>query len=1048
MAGINPHINLENPEILRSWLEMALMRTDSELWVYTPSDKHLDVYGFNEQGESIHSVFEDAPASCIDGGHVHPDSIEDLNSLFRAIDQGREREIVSVRLKQPSTGDFAWCSLSYQLHVSEDGTVDYAVGMRSAPRSAFEDRFPVKGTFPEALYPYLMRFGQANVSRGRMRLLLRRDERRVHLLREIPYANAIEMGAATLFSSNDQTSYRELLDPCRLVERYQAGRRWSVARYRMVGAGSTIMNARIAICVSMPEQGDDLIASIYVNACDSRSNWEAKSEISAVRDRETQLYSQGYAKLLINSLMGDESQNDVCAICAIVLDGASGISENLRADLITAIGVFMNTDCIAYLYNETTIGIFFPKIPSSSAVKRRLTGVFKAVRDSFRDADATSSEALASVRLIASTVFGFLRTFDFNVATLNAYEMALKHTAESASEDGDVVDDPLALRDLTMVQQTVRADMSDIPDIDSLSREELVAYAETLRAMQDAEAPSQAVYVALRAAGLYYRARRAYVLMMPKDDETMTVLYEWTAPSIMSIQSLFSKTPASRFPFILANVGSDRPVFVSHRHSASHPDGSENQDPWRFSIIPISHAAACAMALCIDGPSDHLNSWSLASCLGGRILHEWIRLTRASRSKDPMVLASDFSLHDDRDLEMMLARSNRNPWGSAGMLVVTLADLQDVSNEIGFKGVFDLYIKVRMLLTSLFGEELVFHTSDIEFVALSPNQPYNSFIQRCGQARLALHSLHPDWFSLGSSWSDNSRDVYGILSEARAVAKRDNSHKVRIGHRNDHGANDTEQTSFPLPFTSPRPLQGGYTIYLQPKIDMRTGALVGAEALARSIGSDGVVNAPASDIRRLEEDGTISELDYFVFDAMLATMNSWKSRGITIVPISSNFSRNTLLGSTALASVLAILSRYPEIPVDKVEMEITEAAIDLGNHTLSEVVERYRSLGLRVALDDFGSHYSNASVLANVHFDTIKLDRSLIGDLPGNEVSRLLVRNIADICKSQNMCCIAEGIESIDQARALVEEGCNICQGFYYDLPMPVELFERKYFEG
>lgn len=69
-----------------------------------------------------------------------------------------------------------------------------------------------------------------------------------------------------------------------------------------------------------------------------------------------------------------------------------------------------------------------------------------------------------------------------------------------------------------------------------------------------------------------------------------------------------------------------------------------------------------------------------------------------------------------------------------------------------------------------------------------------------------------------------------------------------------------------------------------------------------------------------------------------------------------------------------------------------------------------------MALDDFESHYSNASVLANVHFDIIKLDRSLIDDLPGNEVSRLLVRNIADICKSQNISCIAEGIESIDQA--------------------------------
>lgn len=233
--------------------------------------------------------------------------------------------------------------------------------------------------------------------------------------------------------------------------------------------------------------------------------------------------------------MGSESQNDVCAITAVVFNGAAKFPVSLRDDLMTAFSVFMNTDCIVYLYNETTLGIFFPHIPPSLAVKNRLANMFKAVRESFRDAEESHIEALPTVRMAASTVFGFLKTFNFDVATLNAYEMALDHRSDQIREIADVVDNPLALRDLTASQQSVLEGIHDFPDIGSLGREELVAYAESLRAMQDAEAPSQAIYVALQAIGKYYRARRTYMLMMPKDDGVMTVLYEWTAPSVASI---------------------------------------------------------------------------------------------------------------------------------------------------------------------------------------------------------------------------------------------------------------------------------------------------------------------------------------------------------------------------------------------------------------------------------------------------------------------------------------------------------------------------------
>lgn len=107
-------------------------------------------------------------------------------------------------------------------------------------------------------------------------------------------------------------------------------------------------------------------------------------------------------------------------------------------------------------------------------------------------------------------------------------------------------------------------------------------------------------------------------------------------------------------------------------------------------------------------------------------------------------------------------------------------------------------------------------------------------------------------------------------------------------------------------------------------------------------------------IEWMEQNGTIQELDYFVFNEALKAMSRWKRQGRRMIPLSSNFSRNTLLNPSALASVLAISSRYPEVPQDMIEMEITETAGDVENYTFSEMIEKFGSYGFRFSLDDFG----------------------------------------------------------------------------------------------
>src|SRR5699024_10765091 len=112
--------------------------------------------------------------------------------------------------------------------------------------------------------------------------------------------------------------------------------------------------------------------------------------------------------------------------------------------------------------------------------------------------------------------------------------------------------------------------------------------------------------------------------------------------------------------------------------------------------------------------------------------------------------------------------------------------------------------------------------------------------------------------------------------------------------------------------------------YFQPKVDMRDGSLIGAEALVRGVAEDGTVIPPVRFIETMEKDGTIRELDLFMLESVLKQLSVWRRMGLPPITVSVNMSRHTLFNSTVFASVLALQSRYPDVPPEQIELEITE----------------------------------------------------------------------------------------------------------------------------
>ena len=1025
-----------------TWLSLLSHDSGDEFWTYDLAARELKIYYVNELDVIRTRSVEGAPDSLIDHEFVDPDTTGSLWSLFSDIASGLEASSVNVRLRSPVDGAFTWCTLSYRMQYDSNGTPVRAVGVRRELESPQESLRWFR-SIPDSLYPHLLRASVTNLMTRRVESILWREDGQTRLLRGVPLESVVANAADSLFTEREASAYRALLDPESMVSAYDQGRRWVIGRFRAVENG-TMHPIRVAVNLRRDALGT-LVAHAYVSLCDQRNVWEAGADVSAMRDPKTQLYQHDYAKIVARSALGEDLFDSLSAFTMIRVVSADKLAEGDRHNLATAVGVFLDTDCIACAMDEETLAAFFPSVESDDAVRQRISSALAAARESLADAGDQSAGLLGSdISLVAETVFAPAPSFDPDAAVRQARAACYEHDGAQ----GIVVSQPMPLETVGG-QEAHDAGAPDlVAEVEALPEKDLRAYSVIASSMLNTSSPIQAINASLRGIGLHHQARRCYLVMVSWDDGLFTIPFEWAAPNATSIRTRLSNSPVSRFPFIARNIGSREPVYVSREHVLGRSEeGYHTGEPWRFCLIPLSNNEERSLALCVDSPQEHYESWQLASCLGARILHFWKLFSYSSAHRESAGPATELGgMPGSRELEQVVARAEGGAWSSLGVLEVNVPNVIERVDREGFTQVLKTYSDVKSALEQQFDMMPVFHTSDSRFVALFPNSSYNAFIQRCAQVRMALVTAHPHDVQLGSTWTDSIGSAWAAIDEAHVIALHDTSPTYdefpQVGN-----SNPTLDSSLPEfnPLSKAAALSQRFTVFLQPKIDMRTGKLVGAEALARSVGENGKVGSPVKAVARMEESGEIGALDYYVFDSMLSLMSSWRQRGYAVPSVSSNFSRATLLNPTSLASVLAIMSRYPSVPSHLIEMEVTETAIDLGASTLSDLVSRYRGIGLRVALDDFGTHYSNIAVLANVRFDTIKLDRSIVRDVPDNEVSCAMVRNIAEICSSQNMTCVAEGVESPEQAAALTREGCCYCQGFYYDKPMPPELFERKY---
>ena len=231
----------------------------------------------------------------------------------------------------------------------------------------------------------------------------------------------------------------------------------------------------------------------------------------------------------------------------------------------------------------------------------------------------------------------------------------------------------------------------------------------------------------------------------------------------------------------------------------------------------------------------------------------------------------------------------------------------------------------------------------------------------------------------------------------------------------------------------------GLALHYQPLFSAAGGAVVGAEALLRWSHAELGNVPPLEAVMAAEDCGLIVPLGYWVMRTACRDAARWQSGGP--LRVSVNVSARQLGDPLFLENVMDIL-REERLPPQQLEIELTETVLmenmEAGAHTL----HRLSQLGIHLAIDDFGTGYSSLGYLRQLPMRRLKIDRSFVKDLPGQEHSRTIVTAIVALAHGLGLQITAEGVETTEQADYLVQQGCDVLQGYLFARPMPAEQLE------
>ncbi|MBS6758758.1 sensor domain-containing phosphodiesterase [Hungatella hathewayi] len=564
--------------------------------------------------------------------------------------------------------------------------------------------------------------------------------------------------------------------------------------------------------------------------------------------------------------------------------------------------------------------------------------------------------------------------------------------------------------------------------------ETLVDCIQTLSSEADVNA---AVNRFLEIIGRFYAADRAYIFEYRKNQIKNT--FEWCAPNIKPQLDLLQEIPIEYIRDWNHKFELDGEFFITSLDRDLETDSPDyrilkDQGIESLAAAPLKKNGQIIGFLGVDNPIESTGDLSLLRSVCSFVLEEMER--RRLIQNLELFSYTDLltGLQNRNSYIKMLDRLSHQTLRSLGVIYIDINGMKKINDSNGHKYGDRVIKKVADILKSRV-ENSAYRVGGDEFTVICADIGKQDF-QTLTEKLIRDFDRNKEYdVSIGHTWKE------GNVSADEEILKADDlmyAEKQRYYHavlQGDRMARAGIATELLRDIADHR-----FGVYYQPQICLKTGRIMGAEALVRKWSKRGTLILPDRFIPHYERERVICHLDLFVFETVCADWQNWKRQGID-THISSNFSRVTLMASDIVTQIKQICRKY-EVPAEKITIEVTESISKLDPQQLIDLMNQIVAEGFSVSLDDFGSKYSNLSILTTLDFNEIKFDKSLVDKLSSDAKSRIVMKNTMQICRELPMTrSLAEGIETVEQLDLLHQYHCDYGQGYYFAKPMSAESF-------
>jgi diguanylate cyclase (GGDEF)-like protein len=296
---------------------------------------------------------------------------------------------------------------------------------------------------------------------------------------------------------------------------------------------------------------------------------------------------------------------------------------------------------------------------------------------------------------------------------------------------------------------------------------------------------------------------------------------------------------------------------------------------------------------------------------------------------------------------------------------------------------------------------------------------------------------------------DDHQDVEGLIKNA----------ELAMYYAKNHGRNSYKLYSSDLNVQSSEYMalanslhraidRNELRVFYQPLVDLQSGQIVGAEALARWQHPDLGIIMPSKFIPVTEQTGLILRLSEVILYSVCDQMRSWRDSGINYGFVAVNLSGQHFRPDNNLIELVSKVLQETGIDPEHLELELTESIIMQNAEFTIQVLSHLQALGVKIAIDDFGTGYSSLSYLKHFPVNTLKIDRCFIQDITTDRHDATISLAIIDLAHSLSLQVIAEGVETAEQIQFLKENNCDQVQGYFFSPPLPAPEFEKMLIDG